>query len=93
MYHYTKHAVERNNERCGEELPPINIILKNGYRAEDFGRQSSMRKYLKKHQQKVGDVAVVYKNRIFIIRDNVVVTIFDVPEKYYCAGYLLWDDK
>ena len=91
MYHYTKHAIERNDERCGESLPPVSTILKYGYRSEDFGRQSSMRKFLKKHQQKDGDLAVVYKNRIFIIRGNIVVTIFNVPEKYYCAGYL-WDE-
>ena len=88
---YTNHAVKRTQQRNEGKMYKMEDILEYGYRQEDFRKGSSMRKYMNRHVKSDKDTIIIYDKNLIIIRDNCVITLWQIPQRYI-DGYD-WDGE
>ena len=85
MFSYTDHARVRAKQRYEGKLYDFETITELGYKKGDFRKGSGMRKYLDRFEKKSGGDAIIYDKKVFIVRDNVVITTWRIPNRFMDA--------
>jgi hypothetical protein len=78
------HAKRRYSERymVTPRFDP-QILETRGFTKDDFGKKSSLRRYLITIESKnPGSECIIYRGKVFIVKDSLVLTTYPLRHKY-----------
>jgi len=82
---FSNHARQRYQQRYSEKpkFDPNVLLNEWGFTKDDFRPRSSIHKYLKDIEAKnPGSECIVNMNKVYIIKDGVILTTYPLKKKY-----------